>query len=696
MIRVSMAALNILRGLFALLIMLYANLATNVLVSATSSTRPNREQQTGNAPRDQEGGQEITKIVDDRPLSPRLATLRDQLKSGDRKALDKFWKEITESGAPIIEGVPGNDREMLVTMLWRATEETRNVFVFRLGDVNKPMARLLDTDLWYKTFRLQKGARFTYQFATNLPDPKEWRGVTQFAGAVRNDPLNPFQFADRPNELNPYEGQVFSAVELPSAEPQSWSVVRPKVPTGRVQRDKFRSKLLGNERAVWIYTPHGYSADKKPYALLVLTDGGVYVNTARVATTLDNLMAAGLIPPLVAVMVENPDRWRELSCSSAYADFLAQEIVPWARANYHATDSPEQTIIGGASLGGLQAAFVGLKHSEVFGNVLSQSGSFAWKPDGEKEWEWLNRQFAASARLPLRFSFEAGLLEGTWWWRDLVAQQPNPPPANLIDPTLLAANRSLRDTLQSKGYAVHYTEFNGNHGMFNWRGTLASHLIALIGIKPEPKISLSGKAPVARSVPRTAIATAEVKVAPDLLKRYVGRYQLDPQFAHDFVIYVSVKNDSLWVRPSYLGARQVMAESESRFYDSEIPDLHLTFLKDEKCNVTGLTLNSGTGDIRVKKMPPPVPSVTGNTTFKLAGHTDAEAVAIYGSFNNWIQTKNYCAKEAEGWVCKLDLAPGKYTYRFLVDGVGLNDPNNSATEDGSNGHTDSVIVIKPK
>src|SRR5437868_5312420 len=114
----------------------------------------------------------------------------------------------------------------------------------------------------------------------------------------------------------------------------------------------------------------------KPYGLLVLTDGGLYVNTARVATTLDNLSAAGVIPPLVAVMVENPNRGRELSCSSAYADFLAQEIVPWARANYHATDRPEQTIIGGASLGGLQAAFVGLKHAEVFGNVLSQSGAF--------------------------------------------------------------------------------------------------------------------------------------------------------------------------------------------------------------------------------------------------------------------------------------------------------------------------------
>jgi enterochelin esterase-like enzyme len=640
--------------------------------------------------------QETARKVDGQPLSPRLAALQDRLKAGDRGALDSFWKEINQNGAPMIEEVPGKDRDVLVTMLWRGGDETKNVFVFRLGDVSKPMTRLLDTDLWYKTFRLQKGARFIYQFATNLPDPKEWRGVTRFAGVVRNDPLNPHQYVERWNEFNPYEVTFFSAVELPSAEPQIWNVARSNVPAGRVQREKFASKLLGNERPIWIYTPHGYSANKKPYGLLVLSDGGLYVNAAHVATTLDNLIAVGLIPPLVAVMVDNPNRFRELSCNSEYADFLAQEIVPWARANYHATNRPEQTIIGGTSLGGLQAACVGLKHSEVFGNVLSQSGDFKWKPDGEKEWEWVKRQFAASPRLPLRFSFEAGLLEGTWWWRDLMLQQPNAPPANLIDPTFLAANRNLRDTLQSKGYSVHYTEFNGNHGLFNWRGTLASHLIALVGIKPEPKMSARNRRSVARSIPRKAVSTAEVKVAPAILKRYVGRYELDPQFTHDFVLYVSVKDDSLWVRPSILKVRRLIAESESRFYDSEIPDLHLHFIKDEKGNVTGLTLNIGQGDILVKKMPPPVPSLVGNTTFTLAGHTDAEVVAIYGSFNNWIQTKNYCAKEADGWTCRLDLAPGKYTYKFLVDGVGLNDPTNSATEDDGSGHADSVIVIKPK
>ncbi|HEY8188245.1 MAG TPA: alpha/beta hydrolase-fold protein [Pyrinomonadaceae bacterium] len=631
--------------------------------------------------------QESSRNVGVQPLSPRLAALQDRLKAGDRNALDSFWKEIEQSGTPMIEPAAGSERDVLVTILWRATEETRSVFVFQLPGIDKPMARLLDTDLWYKTFRLQKGARFVYRLATNLPDSKEWVSLARFGGAMRRDPLNPLEFAERANELNPYEVTFYSAAELPSAESQFWSVAQPKVPTGRVQRDRFTSKALGNERPIWIYTPHGYAADRKPYGLLVLSDGGLYVNSARVATTLDNLIAAGLIPPLVAVMVDNPDRGRELSCSSAYADFLAQEIVPWARVNYHATDRPEQTIIGGVSLGGLAAAFVGLKHPEVFGNVLSQSGSFWWKPEEEKNWEWLTHQFAASPRLPLRFSFEAGLLENT----------SGGPPGRPIPPPLLVANRNLRDTLQSKGYSVHYTEFNGNHTLFNWRGTLASHLIALVGIKPEPKISVLDNQRVVRSsTPRKTIARAQVKVTPGLLWQYVGRYELDPKFAHDFVIYVSVKDDSLWVKPSYLRARRVMAESESRFYDSEIPDLHLAFIKNEKGNVIGLTLNSGQGDMRVKKMPPPVPSLTGNTTFKLTGHTDAEAVAIYGSFNKWIQTKNYCARDSGGWVCRIDLAPGKYTYRFLVDGVGLTDPTNPDTEDDRYGHVDSVIVIREK
>ncbi len=40
------------------------------------------------------------------------------------------------------------------------------------------------------------------------------------------------------------------------------------------------------------------------------------------------------------------------------------------------TADPARTIVGGSSYGGLAAAFAGLRASDIFGNVLLQSGSF--------------------------------------------------------------------------------------------------------------------------------------------------------------------------------------------------------------------------------------------------------------------------------------------------------------------------------
>ena len=118
-------ARKIIKGLVTLLI-LNASLATNVPVSATSATLLSKQQESETTPARRESAQ----TVDDRPMSPRLLALSDRLKSGDRTALDNFWKEISERGAPIVEPAAGSDRDVLVTMLWRAKEETRNVFVF--------------------------------------------------------------------------------------------------------------------------------------------------------------------------------------------------------------------------------------------------------------------------------------------------------------------------------------------------------------------------------------------------------------------------------------------------------------------------------------------------------------------------------------------------------------------------------------
>jgi enterochelin esterase family protein len=72
------------------------------------------------------------------------------------------------------------------------------------------------------------------------------------------------------------------------------------------------------------------------------------------------LVASKKIHPLVALLVDNPSattRGRDLQCSTPFADFLAKELLPWARQHYRFSAEPEQTIVGGPSLGGLSAAY---------------------------------------------------------------------------------------------------------------------------------------------------------------------------------------------------------------------------------------------------------------------------------------------------------------------------------------------------
>ena len=201
---------------------------------------------------------------------------------------------------------------------------------------------------------------------------------------------------------------------------------------------------------------------------MLLFDGWACIHLIPAPTILDNLLAEDRIPPLIAIMPDSFSqeiRDRELACYPPFVDFLTEELMPWTRQHYHITSKPGDVIVGGSSLGGLAAAFAGYRRADMFGNVLSQSGSFGWKPDDDPQFEWLRRQFAVSPALPLQFYLDTGLLETIAWRSNR--------------PSGLAANRHLRDVLQAKGYPVHYAEFSGGHDYLRLRGTLADGLIAL-------------------------------------------------------------------------------------------------------------------------------------------------------------------------------------------------------------------------
>jgi enterochelin esterase family protein len=210
--------------------------------------------------------------------------------------------------------------------------------------------------------------------------------------------------------------------------------------------------------------------------------------------TLDNLIliAARMIPATVVVMVHNvrDRRLVDLVANPEFADFMSSELIPWVRTNYNVTRQSSRTVIAGKSAGGVAAAYLGLRHSEVFGNVFSQSGAFWWSPehsrgvcaskcpedggqrpdpdsrDSRTEENWIARQFTTRPKLPVRFFLEAGTFEV-----DKEGTGGN----------ILEATRTLRDVLLSKGYEVHFQQFVSGHDDLSWRGTFAEGLTALLG-----------------------------------------------------------------------------------------------------------------------------------------------------------------------------------------------------------------------
>lgn len=394
-------------------------------------------------------------------LSPALGQLAEQLKQG--ATTQAFWKDREQQGTPLVEALADSPNERLVTFLWRGARQNVRLFGSPSGG-HDALQRLGDSDVWYATYRVPSSARLSYQLAPDVPEAGDRR--TLLATAQR-DPLNPHSFGNQKYEPS----LTRSVMELPDAPPQPWLNKRAHVAPGSVERESLKSEILGNTRDVYVYRPAGWkNIDQQP-GLLVLFDAHAYTRQVPTPTILDNLIADGLIPPTAALIIANPsDETRpvELPPNADFARFMAQELMPWAKQQGLATDA-RHTVVAGSSYGGLASAWLGLQHPELFGNVLSLSGSYWWSPPNTED-QWLARQYAASPRLPLRFYLQAGLFE----------DKSGSPGAGILD-----SNRQLRNVLQAKGYPVEHVEYASGHDYLQWRGSLACGLISLIGKSPE-------------------------------------------------------------------------------------------------------------------------------------------------------------------------------------------------------------------
>jgi predicted alpha/beta superfamily hydrolase len=164
----------------------------------------------------------------------------------------------------------------------------------------------------------------------------------------------------------------------------------------------FRSHFLPGGRNISVWLPPGYeeSSRRTRYPVLYLQDGQnifdpetAYLRGQhwRAGESADALVLAGEIPPLVMVAIDNagdarideytPTRSAQLKrggSADLYGRMLMNEVMPFIASNYRIAKGPRATALGGSSLGGLLALYLGIRNPRVFGKLAVMSPSLWW------------------------------------------------------------------------------------------------------------------------------------------------------------------------------------------------------------------------------------------------------------------------------------------------------------------------------
>jgi enterochelin esterase-like enzyme len=169
---------------------------------------------------------------------------------------------------------------------------------------------------------------------------------------------------------------------------------------GDLRLHEFRSRIFRNTRFLRVWLPPGYDDagnGGRHYPVLYLNDGQNLFEAAtsytgvewQVDETAERLIREGAVPPMIIVGIDHAtkDRIREYMPHRSmhpvrlrvqgryYPDFLMKEVMPFVERNYRVATGPENTGLGGSSLGALIALYTAIVRPGVIGKLLLESPS---------------------------------------------------------------------------------------------------------------------------------------------------------------------------------------------------------------------------------------------------------------------------------------------------------------------------------
>lgn len=397
-----------------------------------------------------------------------------------------FWRDRA-GRLPLIETVPGKPERMRVTFLWRQAGDAPVAlsagFLLNEGRDTAPLERLAGTDIHYLVRELPADARFSYYFVVEggaAPRPDAVWHDDGKAGPrdYLADPLAARSFDEQGED-----GRLrrLSWLSGPAAPDQHRLFAA--APRGHWTDYRIDSRALRETRDVSVYVPRGVESAAAP-GLLLIFDRETYRIAGRLPSMLDALVAEGRIRPMIAVLVSpmgDERRGRDLPPNAPFQTFIADELIPYVRMRHPLSRNAADAIVAGSSYGGLAALYTALEHPEIFGNAISQSGSFWWYPaccgpeaaetdapidaGPDADMGWLIEHYATAPRAPVRIDMNVGRWEGS---------------------LMLIPNRMMHHVLRARGYDVHYAEYDGGHDIIQWRATLPEALERLAAPDASP------------------------------------------------------------------------------------------------------------------------------------------------------------------------------------------------------------------
>ena len=366
---------------------------------------------------------------------PKLAINRlRESKELDHQALQRF---VDQHEFPIIEG------NQCTFVAWQQADE---VFLrHRVVGIRDPLPlrRIEHTDFWYVVLEIPKDSRVEYQIEVRRGE--HWERF--------NDPLNPRIARSPVGNSSVCFGQGY---EVPD-----WAVYDPDARPGELVELMIRSQAQRRDNRVTLYLPARFTTTQR-YPLLVVHDGGDYLEYASMKVVLDNLIHRLDMAETVVAFTYPGERLREYPNSGPHARWITKELIGQLEEQFPLIAHPSGRALLGSSFGAIASLTTAVRYPQTYGSLLLQSGSFVFTDIGALQGEdpafdpvvkFMNRYRARPTRFADRLFMSCGVYE-----------------------PLIIFNRSMVPVFTETGMTINYVESRDGHNWESWRDRLRDGL----------------------------------------------------------------------------------------------------------------------------------------------------------------------------------------------------------------------------